>query len=418
VTPTLHTVPSLADCPWLKAPSLARLFAAIERDGDTAWVVGGAVRNALLGLAVSDVDVATTARPEVVMRRAAAAGLKPVPTGIDHGTITVVVEGHPYEVTTLRQDIETHGRHATVVFGRDWAADAHRRDFTMNALYASLDGVVHDFVGGVADCLAGRVRFIGDPAARIGEDYLRILRFFRFHASYGRGALDPGGLHAAVVARSGLAGLSAERIGQEMAKLVVAAGAPATVAAMSDHGLLQRVTGRAANLAAFARLHAHAAATGRPARSRDEAALFLAALTVWTESDAVGLGMRLRLANRTTERMAKAVALARRVPAELDATAARRLLHAGGAESYRDALLLARAGERLGAEAVAAHLDLPERWAVPRLPVGGRDLGDFGITGGPMVGRLLAAAEAAWVASDFQLDRAALMALIGGQIGR
>lgn len=418
MTPTSTPVPSLAACDWLRAPTLARLFAAIERDGDTAWVVGGAVRNALLGRPVTDVDVATTARPEVVTARAAAAGLKPVPTGIEHGTVTVVVDGHPYEVTTLRQDIETHGRHATVVFGRDWAADAHRRDFTMNALYASLDGVVHDFVGGVADCLAGRVRFIGDPAARIAEDYLRILRFFRFHAAYGRGALDTGGLHAAVVARAGLDGLSAERLGQEMLKLVVAVGAPATMTAMSDCGLLQRVTGRAGNLAAFVRLHALAAATGRPARDKSDAPLFLAALAAWTEGDAVGLGARLRLSNRATERMAEAVRLARRVDSDIDEAAARRLLHAGGAESFADALILAHVRGRIGRARVAPLLDLPERWPIPRLPIGGRDLAALGIAGGPEVGRRLAEAEAAWVESDFRLDREALLDRIARQNGR
>ena len=409
---------SLETCGWLRAPSLARLFAAIERDDETCWVVGGAVRNALLGLPVADVDVATTALPLVVMARARDAGLKPVPTGIDHGTVTVVVEGHAYEVTTLRRDVETHGRHATVAFGRDWAADAHRRDFTMNALYASLDGVVHDFVGGVADCTRRRVRFIGDPAARIAEDYLRILRFFRFHAAYGEGPLDPGGLHAAIVARAGLDGLSAERLGQEMSKLVVAPGAPVTVAAMSDCGLLQRVIGRAGDLAGFAGLHRFAAATGRPARSKDDAPLFLAGLGAWTEGDAVALGLRLRLSNRTTERMAAAVATSRRVAPDLDERGARRLLHAVGAEAYLDGLMLARVRGRVAEAVIAPHLDLPERWPVPRLPIGGRDLVRFGLTGGPAVGRLLAEAEAAWVDSDFRLDREALLAMVDRQIVR
>lgn len=416
MTPKATHQPSLAACAWLRAPTLHRLFAAIERDGDTAWVVGGAVRNALLGRPVADVDVATTALPDVVTARAKAAGLKPVPTGIDHGTVTVVVDGHPYEVTTLRQDVETHGRHATVVFGRDWSADAHRRDFTMNALYASLDGVVHDFVGGIDDCLAGRVRFIGDPAARIEEDYLRILRFFRFHAAYGRGGLDPAGLHASIVARAGLDGLSAERIGQEMLKLVVAVGAPATAIAMSDCGLLQRVLGRAADLGRFLRLHAFVTATGGLERGKTDAPLYLAALAAWTEGDAVGLGLRLRLSNKATERMAEAVAMARRVPADLDAVGARRLLHAAGPQAFRDGLMLAHVGGRIRRAAMMAELDLPARWTVPRLPIGGRDLTGLGVTGGPRVGRLLAVAEAAWVASDFSLDRAALLDRIAREI--
>ncbi len=416
MTPATSAPLSLAACDWLKAPTLHRLFAAIERDGDTAWVVGGAVRNALIARPVADVDVATTALPDLVMARAAAAGLRPVPTGIDHGTVTVVVDGHPYEVTTLRRDVETHGRRATVVFGRDWSADAHRRDFTMNALYASLDGVVHDFVGGVADCLAGRVRFIGDPAARIAEDYLRILRFFRFHAAYGRGVLDADGLHAAIRARAGLDGLSAERLGQEMLKLVVAVGAPATMVALSDCGIAQRVLGRAADLAAFMRLHAYAAATGRVARAPTDAPLFLAALAAWTESDAEGLGERLRLSNKATERMAVATRFARRVSPDLDEPATRRLLHQAGPEGFRDAAALAHVRGRIGRALLVARLDLAERWTPPRLPIGGRDLVELGIAGGPAVGRLLGLAEAAWVASDFTLDRAALLALIGSKI--
>ncbi|MER2606094.1 MAG: CCA tRNA nucleotidyltransferase, partial [Siculibacillus sp.] len=299
--------------PWLDDPRLARLFAAIEREGDAAYVVGGAVRNTLLDLPAGDVDVATTALPEAVTARARAAGLKPVPTGIDHGTVTVVVEGHPFEVTTLRQDVASHGRHATVAFGRDWSVDAHRRDFTMNALYASLDGVVHDFVDGIADCRAGRVRFIGSAARRIEEDYLRILRFFRFHAAYGRGPLDAEGLAAAIAAREGLAGLSAERIGQETLKLMPAIGAPVTVAAMSDAGLLQRVLGRAADLGAFARLHALSNAGGRPARAAGEAVVFLTALAGWTEGDAIALGERLRLSNAARDRAVAATRAARAV---------------------------------------------------------------------------------------------------------
>ncbi|TBW37443.1 CCA tRNA nucleotidyltransferase, partial [Siculibacillus lacustris] len=320
----------MAGAAWLADPRLLRLFAAIETDTDTAWVVGGAVRNTLLDRPVVDVDVATTTLPEVVTARALAAGLKPVPTGIDHGTVTVVVEGHPFEVTTLRRDVESHGRHATVAFGRDWEADARRRDFTLNALYASLDGVVHDFVGGIADCRAGRVRFIGDAAQRIAEDRLRILRFFRFHAAYGRGGLDPAGLAATIVARDGLAGLSAERIGQETLKLVVAVGAPATLATMSDVGLAQRLLGRAVDLAGFARLHALAAGFGGPVRDAATAPLFLAALAAWTEGDTVALAARLRLANAARDRMVVAVRLARQIAAPVDERHLRALLEAAG----------------------------------------------------------------------------------------
>src|SRR5260221_10851234 len=180
----------LRDAGWLGAPALARALSILNGGGEEARVVGGAARNALMGLPLSDIDIATTAPPDEVVRRAATGGLKAVPTGIDHGTVTLVVHGTPFEVTTLRQDVETFGRKAKVAFGRDWKIDAERRDFTMNALSISSDGVVHDYVGGLADLNARRVRFIGDPARRIAEDYLRILRFFGFQASYLHGAPD------------------------------------------------------------------------------------------------------------------------------------------------------------------------------------------------------------------------------------
>ena len=210
--------------------------------------MGGAVRDALLGRPPGEVDLATTARPPEVMRRAEAAGLKAVPTGIDHGTVTVVSGGAGFEVTTLREDVETDGRHAVVRFGRDWQADALRRDFTMNALYARRDGQVIDLVGGLADLEAGRVRFIGDAEARIREDHLRILRLFRFHAGYGRGPLDPHALHAALRQREGIERLSRERIGREIIKLLKAPGAPETVTLMSETGFLNRVLGGVGHL--------------------------------------------------------------------------------------------------------------------------------------------------------------------------
>ena len=234
---------------------MPRLLDVLDRDGEEARVVGGAVRNALLGEPVVDIDVATTAVPDEVMRRAAAAGFKPVPTGIDHGTVTVVVDGTPFEVTTLREDVETFGRHARVAFGRNWQHDAERRDFTMNALYAARDGTVHDYVGGLDDLTERRVRFIGDPAQRIAEDYLRILRFFRFHAAYGDGGLpDAAGLSACIAARAGLETLSRERVRTEMLKLLVAAHAVPALVSMSETGLLVAVLGGVPLLASFANM--------------------------------------------------------------------------------------------------------------------------------------------------------------------
>src|SRR3569623_2433182 len=223
---------------WPFAAPLARLMDILDRDGEEARVVGGAVRNALIGVPFHEVDVATTAVPDEIVRRAKAAGFMPVPTGSEHGTVTVVIDKHPFEVTTLRTDVETFGRHAKVAFGRDWRQDALRRDFTMNALSVSRDGTVYDYAGGLDDLATRHVRFIGDAAQRIAEDYLRILRFFRFHAAYGAGGHpDADGLAACIAARDGLAQLSRERLRMEMLKLVVAQHATPTLIVMSDAGL-------------------------------------------------------------------------------------------------------------------------------------------------------------------------------------
>src|SRR6186713_2950 len=219
---------------WLTSGALPRLLTVLDCEGEEARAVGGAVRNALLGVPVLEVDVATTAVPDEVVKRVTAAGFKAVPTGIEHGTVTVVIDGAPFEVTTLRQDVETYGRHAKVAFGRDWKADAERRDFTMNALSATRDGAVHDYTGGLADLEARRVRFIGEAKQRIAEDYLRVLRFFRFHAAYGEGPLDKDGLHACIMARNDLAQLSRERVRTEIMKLLVARGASGVLQAMAD----------------------------------------------------------------------------------------------------------------------------------------------------------------------------------------
>src|SRR5437763_8363340 len=214
----------LADVPWLTSGPARRVLDVLNGNGEEARVIGGAVRNALLKIPLGDVDIATTALPEEVVRRAAAAGVKSVPTGIEHGTVTLVVDRQPFEVTTLREDTETFGRKARVAFGRDWVRDAERRDFTINGLSVDAGGVVHDYVGGLADIAARRVRFIGDASERNAEDYLRILRFFRIHAAYGAGEPDRAGYLACIAGRSGLAALSAERGRMEMLKLMVADG--------------------------------------------------------------------------------------------------------------------------------------------------------------------------------------------------
>src|SRR5258708_6504441 len=250
----MSAVPPRLDADWLHEGALATLLALLDRDGEGARGVGGGVRNPLPAEPLGDVDIATTATPDQVIARVEAAGFKAVPTGIEHGTVTVVAAGRPHEVTTLREDVETFGRHATVAFGRDWKRDAERRDFTMNALSLTRDGTIYDYVGAPADIEARRVRFIGDAATRIAEDYLRILRFFRFHAAYGEGAPDPQGLAACIDARAGLEQLSRQRVRMEVFKLLVAKHAVPTLALMTEIGLLEQVLGGVPLLASYANI--------------------------------------------------------------------------------------------------------------------------------------------------------------------
>jgi tRNA nucleotidyltransferase/poly(A) polymerase len=355
---------------------------------------------------VRDIDFATTALPAVVMQRAASAGFRVVPTGVDHGTVTLVAGHGSYEVTTLREDVETDGRHAVVRFGRDWRHDAERRDFTINALSLDARGTVHDPLGGYPDLLAHRIRFIGDADRRIAEDRLRILRFFRFNAQFGTGACDPDGLAAAIRARDGLRALSAERIGQEMRRLVVAPRAAPILALMQDCGVLPVILAGVAYLGPLARLLAFEAATGVV----PSFPLRLAALGCRVEEDALRLAERLRLANAERDLMRDAVGAGRHVARTGDERAARRLLYETGTDVFRAAVALAAAWDGLGeATAVALHR-LPDRWPIPRFPLSGRDALGAGARHGPAVGALLKALQAWWIAEDFAPDEATLRA--------
>ncbi len=331
------------------------MFAALAAPGVETRAVGGAVRNALLGLPVTEIDLATTALPEQVMALARQAGLKAVPTGIEHGTVTVVADGVPFQVTTLRRDVETFGRQATIAFTEDWEEDARRRDFTLNALYAGSDGAVFDPLSGYADVVGGRVRFIGDAEARIKEDYLRILRFFRFNAYYGKGPLDADGLAACVRLRGGLDQLSAERVAGELRKLLVAPQAMRAVEALFDYGLLTQLLGSVPRLMRFGRLAAAEDALGLA----PDAALRLAALAVFVPEDAERLAARLRLSN--AEQAVLALGAEDHAPAELpDQAAAKRALYRLGPCAYEGHVLLAcrgrgcvAAGSELAAGAAA-----------------------------------------------------------------
>jgi len=394
---------------WLNDGPLPRLIRLLDRDGQEARVIGGAVRNALMGLPPGDFDVATTAPPDEVTRRAEAVGFKAIPTGIDHGTVTIVIEGKPFEVTTLREDVETFGRHAKVRFGRDWKRDAERRDFTMNALSVSADGAVHDYVGGLADLEARRVRFIGDAATRIAEDYLRILRFFRFHAIYGEGAPDPAGLHAAIVARGGLEQLSRERVRMELMKLLVAPRAGPALTVMAETGLLVQVLGGVPLLADFARMIEIEAALGLapdPVRR-------LGALNVTIVEDAERLRARLRLFNAEHDRLASATEGWRGITPAIGETAARVLVYRIGAERFTERVLLAfaRSGVPASDAAWQALASLPGRWSAPTFPLRAADFIARGVEKGPALGAALTRAEEAWIAAGFPADAGAVAAI-------
>jgi tRNA nucleotidyltransferase/poly(A) polymerase len=396
---------ALKGAAWLTSGPLARLLAVLNTDGEEARPIGGAVRNALLGEPIHEIDIATTALPDEVMRRAQKARFKPVPTGIDHGTVTVVVDGHPLEVTTLREDVETYGRKAKVAFGRDWRRDAERRDFTINALSVSADGTVYDYVGGLDDLPDRRVRFIGDAAARIAEDFLRILRFFRIHAAYGRGAFDQAALHACIAARDGLRALSAERVQAELMKLLVAPGASHSLETMGDAGLLLILLGGVTCQASFDQM----VAVERRLGLAPDATRRLAALAVAIPEDAERLEQKLRLSNKDTDRLDSMAHRWRRW-SSLDEDGASVRLYKLGEARYRDRMMLAfaRVGPDIDFDRMTNLVTLPERSPAPKLPFRAADFLARGLSPGPALGAALAQAENAWIDAGFPSDPATL----------
>lgn len=383
---------------WLTASSTRAVIAALEAKGGkgVARFVGGAVRNAVMGLAVGDVDIATPLTPDQVIEALDAAGLKHAPTGLTHGTVTAIAEHTPFEITTLRQDVTTDGRNATVAFTDDWTEDAMRRDFRLNALYADPDGLIFDPTGeGVADALAGRIVFVGDAETRIREDYLRILRFFRFYAWYGRGEADPVALAACAALKEGMVRLSAERVWKELQKLLAAKDPVPAVRLMGETGVLAQVLPEAANLPRF---EAVAALDTDPM-------LRLAALL----DGPAGVAERLRLSNAQRDRLAAALAADPPVTARMGEPAARRALYAIGWQAFVDRLRLAQAGQAGNPEALIAALD---GWRRPVLPISGKDVVALGVEAGPRVSEILKAVEAWWINNDFP-EEAAVRAHLG-----
>jgi poly(A) polymerase len=399
-------LPNLAGARWLADPALLKLVAVLRAAGEMR-AVGGAVRDTLLGRPVRDADFATPILPDDVMGLARRAGLGVAPTGLQHGTVTVISGGRPFEITTLRRDVASDGRRAKVAFTADWREDAGRRDFTMNAIYAAIDGQLFDPVGGLADLRARRVRFIGRPESRIAEDYLRILRFFRIHAEIGSGAPDGEALAACRTHADGLAGLSGERVRHEVLRLLAAPGAVAAARAMAGSGVIAVLGLGPANLDRLARLTRIEAALGRA----PDGLLRLAALAP-LRADIARLADRLRLSNAERGRMA-AWRTGEGLAPRLKAAERDRLHHRLGDGAFAEAAILAWAGT--GADeadkAWRALARLPKRRPLPRFPVGGADLAALGYREGQAMGAALEHLKGVWVAEGFRPGRAALLAL-------
>jgi poly(A) polymerase len=449
-------VTKIAPQPWMAEPPTRVLFAALGQAGIVARFVGGCVRDALLGRQIADIDLATPARPEEVVAALAKAGIKVVPTGIEHGTVTAVVysgstAGGPprhFEITTLRRDVETDGRHARVAFDADWAEDAARRDFTINAIYLDPDGTLYDPVGGLADLAARRVRFVGEAAQRIAEDVLRVLRYYRFEARFGpdngEGPGDPAARAACRASVRLLPTLSAERVAQELIRLLGAPNPVPSLRMMKADGVLAAILPEATRIDRLERLIALETPTlprlrrgslppplageGRKGDARKlpppqagegrggglpDPICRLAALVAIDASGAAGVAERLRLANAERDRL---VGLAPPWPAEFDpgavndARAQRQTLYRLGAERTRDLALLIAADGGIDEARLKALLALAAGWTPPVFPLAGRDVTALGIPPGPRIGALLAEIKDWWEAGDFTADRAACLA--------
>lgn len=385
----------------MTAPETLQVMAALGE----ARFVGGAVRNALLGVGVADIDIAVPMPPSEVLARLVARNIKVIETGMDHGTVTAIVGSQAFEITSLRRDVETDGRHAVIAFTDDWAEDAARRDFTINALYASASGEIFDFATGVEDLIAGKVRFMGDASARIAEDYLRVLRLFRFHAWYGKGDVDAQGLRAAAQAKDKLKKLSAERVAKELLRLLEAGNPTPVLRVMAATGILPELLPGALQLPRLERLVEIDADNFSP---RD-GLLRLAALLTEGGDAAHAAADALKLSNADRLRLEQALS-GERIAAQLSARDARRLLYKIGVARFRDKVWLAWAAAPRSANAIQWRmlLTMADNWQRPRFPLSGLDVIQAGIPEGPEVGRVLAKVEDWWVGGDFAADEGAL----------
>ena len=399
---------NIVSAPWLTALETRAVMNALRKERpDASRFVGGCVRNALMGREVDDIDIATQLTPDKVILAAKQAGLAAHPTGIEHGTITVVSNHRPYEVTTLRRDVTTDGRRATVAFTESWDEDAQRRDFRLNALYANAAGEVFDPTGGgVEDAKAGRIVFVGDPETRIREDYLRILRFFRFNAWYGKGALDAVGLAACEKLRDGLAQLSAERVWKEIKKLLDAPDPRAAIAALAGAGIDRVVVPEVTEKARKMQLLTIEAELLLP---HDPITRVAAALP--NQDAARSLARRLKLSNEERERLVAALGDEPRLVSYMSMREVRRALYRLGAETFVDRAMLAWAQEGVGKSAPQwrALIELAKTWVRPVLPLSGDDVMAAGVPVGPKIGEVLREVENWWIDADFPDDKLALV---------
>jgi poly(A) polymerase len=384
----------------------ARTRAVMDALGPDARFVGGAVRNALLKREVSDVDIATPLTPDEVTKRLKKAGLGAVPTGIEHGTVTAISSGTPFEVTTLRRDVATDGRRAVVAFTTDWKEDAARRDFTMNALYATADGEVIDLVGGVADLQAGRVRFVGDATTRIREDYLRILRLFRFHAWYGKGEFDPEALRAAAAEKAGLTQLSGERVQKELLRLLEAENPGPVLRVMAASGILGELLPGALMIGRLEKL----VAIDAEAFFTPDPMLRLAALLPSDAVAADAAAKKLRLSNADAQRLIDIAGAKEKIVSYLSIKEVRKLLYRIGIAPFRDRLFIKWAEDPKESNAINWRmlLEVASTWPRPTFPLTGRDVMLAGVPEGPLVGRILAEVEDWWIDADFIEDEFSL----------
>jgi poly(A) polymerase len=388
--------------PWMISPETRAVMDALGE----ARFVGGVVRNSLMGREVSDIDIATPLTPDEVTKRLEAVKLKAVPTGVEHGTVTAISNGRPYEVTTLRRDVSTDGRRAVVAFTTDWAEDAQRRDFTMNALYADATGEVFDTVGGVADLKAGRVRFVGDPVTRIREDFLRILRLFRFHAWYGKGEIDKPALQACAAEKAGLRQLSGERIAKEMLKLLAAEDPVPVLRSMAATGILSEVLPGELNIVRLERL----VAIDGTNFFQPDAILRLAALLPDRAAGAHEIADRWKLSNADRDRLADIAGNTDKIVSYLSIKEVRKLLYKLGTARFKDRVSLKWAEDPKETNFVQwrALLAMADAWQRPKFPLDGGNVMAAGVPQGPLIGKILAEVEEWWIDSDFIDDEFSL----------